>query len=43
MSEGLQLFNRAMELGFMEMHRLGELTDPNSPEIRQKKLPESDS
>jgi hypothetical protein len=26
-----------------EMQRLGELADPNSPEIRQKKLPESDS
>lgn len=43
MSEGLQLFQRAMELGFKEMQRLGELTDPNSPEIRQKKLPESDN
>jgi ATP-dependent DNA helicase RecG len=43
MSEGLQLFKRAMELGFKEMQRLGELTDPNSPEIRQKKLPESDN
>jgi ATP-dependent DNA helicase RecG len=43
MSEGLQLFKRAMELGFKEMQRLGELADPNSPEIRQKKLPESDS
>lgn len=43
MSEGLQLFKRAMELGFKEMQRLGELTDPNSPEIRQKKLPEADS
>jgi ATP-dependent DNA helicase RecG len=43
MSEGLQLFKRAMELGFKEMQRLGEFADPNSPEIRQKKLPESDS
>jgi ATP-dependent DNA helicase RecG len=43
MSEGLKLFQRAMELGFKEMQRLGELTDPNSPEIRQKKLPESNN
>lgn len=43
MSEGLQVFQRAMELGFKEMQRLGELTDPNSPEIRQKKLPESNN
>jgi ATP-dependent DNA helicase RecG len=41
MSEGLQVFQRAMELGFKEMQRLGELKAPNSPEIHQKKLPES--
>lgn len=42
MSEGLQVFQRAMELGFKEMQRLGELEGSNSPEIRQKKSPESD-
>ena len=42
MSEGLQVFQRAMELGFKEMQRLGELKGSNSPEIRQKKSPESD-
>ena len=36
MSEGLQIFQRAIELGFKEMQRLGELKDPNSPEFHQK-------
>jgi ATP-dependent DNA helicase RecG len=43
MSEGLQMFQRAMELGFKEMQRLGEFKALNSPEIRQKKLPESNN
>jgi hypothetical protein len=30
-------------IGFKEMQRLGELKAPNSPEIHQKKLPESKS
>ena len=42
MSEGLQVFQRAMELGFKEMQRLGELKSSNSPEIRQKNSPEAD-
>jgi ATP-dependent DNA helicase RecG len=39
---GLQVFHRALELGFKEMKRLGSLTDSNSPEIRQKRSPKSD-
>jgi len=39
MHKGIQVFERAMELGLQEMVRLGELLPPNSPEIRQKKLP----
>lgn len=43
MSEGLQVFQRAMELGFKEMQRLGELKSSNLPEIRQKNSPEADN
>jgi ATP-dependent DNA helicase RecG len=43
MSEGLQVFQRAMELGFREMQRLGELKAPNSPEVRQKNQEGSDN
>jgi hypothetical protein len=42
MSEGLQVFQRAMELGFKEVQRLGELKSSNSPEIRHKNSPEAD-
>lgn len=41
MSEGIKVFQRAIELGFKEMHRLGEFNEPNSPEIRQKSKSES--
>jgi ATP-dependent DNA helicase RecG len=43
MSEGLQVFQRAMELGFKEMQRLGELKSANSPEIRQKNSPDTNN
>lgn len=41
MSEGIKVFQRAIELGFKEMQRLGEFNEPNSPEIRQKSKSES--
>ena len=43
MSEGLQVFQRAMELGFKEMQRWGELKSANSPEIRQKNSPDTNN
>jgi ATP-dependent DNA helicase RecG len=43
MSEGLLVFQRAMELGFKEMQRLGELKSANSPEIRQKNSPDTNN
>lgn len=41
MSEGIKVFQRAIELGFKEMQRLGEFNEPNSPEIHQKSRSES--
>lgn len=41
MSEGIKVFQRAIELGFKEMQRLGEFNEPNSPEIHQKSKSES--
>ena len=43
MSEGLQVFQRAMDLGFKEMQRLGELKSSNLPEIRQKNSPDTNN
>lgn len=36
MEESIKVFQRAIELGFKEMHRLGELSSLNSPESSQK-------
>lgn len=36
MEEGMKVFQRAVELGFKEMQRLGELPAANSPESSQK-------
>jgi ATP-dependent DNA helicase RecG len=41
MSEGIKVFQRAIELGFKEMQRLGEFNEPNSPEIHQKSKSDS--
>lgn len=36
MAASIKVFQRAVELGIQEMKKLGELQDPNSPEIPQK-------